>query len=312
MDSSLHTVVHNKQSFNGWDVFNGALVATSFLGNTFNDIKNRKDELNQYQQAEMQPTMNNHNKYGTNDVPVFTKNGGNIYGKGGDNPEFENYKNWVKQRETKGVEPNDGVFKPYKSLEGGNDTIGYGHKLTDDEIRQGVYNKGITKQQAEDLLTKDIMLHYNSAADKYGSDKFHQLPLKQQWLLTDYDYSGTSNTHPKFMDAVHKYNDTPHIPFVDDSENPMKKYFSEIIGNEYGRNLKKGNKYFPLLDRNTATMNDYIKPSFNVKDEFIDPTSINKMKNGGELKEGDELDLSKEEIEELKKKGYDFDILKEE
>ena len=56
-------------------------------------------------------------------------------------------------------------LKAHPSLEGGTDTIGIGHKLTSKEAKSGTivingeevaFKEGITKEQAESLLTQDI------------------------------------------------------------------------------------------------------------------------------------------------------------
>ena len=44
----------------------------------------------------------------------------------------------------------------YKDLNGF-PTIGYGHKLTSEEIADGVYADGITQEQAYDLMTADLL-----------------------------------------------------------------------------------------------------------------------------------------------------------
>ena len=40
----------------------------------------------------------------------------------------------------------------------GEPTIGYGHKLTEEELLSGVYSRGITKERAEELLDQDIAI----------------------------------------------------------------------------------------------------------------------------------------------------------
>jgi len=54
----------------------------------------------------------------------------------------------------------------YKDKDG-NDTIGYGHKLTASEKRSGVYKNGITKSQAEALYKKDKEKHTAALYKEY-------------------------------------------------------------------------------------------------------------------------------------------------
>ena len=56
---------------------------------------------------------------------------------------------------------------PYESLEGGNPTVGYGHKLTDQEVTSGTYSSGLSKRDAEALLIKDIKARIPSAISVY-------------------------------------------------------------------------------------------------------------------------------------------------
>ena len=97
---------------------------------------------------------------------------------------------------------------PHGSPEGGNPTIGYGHKLTDAEISK--YNKGVTSGQIEELLTSDILKHQTIAENmidkKYGKGTFDRLPQTSQMLLVDYAYNGVLGKFPTFTDAVVKRN----------------------------------------------------------------------------------------------------------
>jgi len=96
----------------------------------------------------------------------------------------------------------DGTWKPHKSVEGGSDTIAYGHKLKEGEN----YSKGISEAQANNLLKQDYD-HHKSRAEKhidgkYGTGAFKKLDPKKQILLTDYEYNVGLSKFPSFVKGV--------------------------------------------------------------------------------------------------------------
>ena len=76
----------------------------------------------------------------------------------------------------------DSKWYGHDSLEGGTQTIAYGHKLTDEEVKQGFieingeqvdYRKGLTQEQAEAVLNKDAKwaeTHAVASLKKVGLD----------------------------------------------------------------------------------------------------------------------------------------------
>lgn len=87
---------------------------------------------------------------------------------------------------------------PHKSLEGGTDTIAYGHKLskTDD------FSLGITELEAIQLLTGDLVKAESYTEfdwNKYSNTKFDSLPQKYQYVLIDLVFnSGTLYKNGRF------------------------------------------------------------------------------------------------------------------
>ena len=61
------------------------------------------------------------------------------------------------------IETNDDKFYEYLSLEGGSNTIGYGHKIKKGEN----FSKGISISEAKELLVKDTMAAYKRAYNSY-------------------------------------------------------------------------------------------------------------------------------------------------
>ncbi len=132
--------------------------------------------------------------------------------------------------------PESMTVKAKKAPEsGGGLDIGFGHKLTSEEKESGkVYgidwNEGISVKQAYEILDKDIVKKTDQARRIIGS-KFDQLPVEAKELLTDYAFTGTLKSFPKFSKAI-----------VDGDYATAKK--------EYVRHMRKGGKMVKLRRRN--------------------------------------------------------------
>jgi len=91
---------------------------------------------------------------------------------------------------------------PHKSVEGGTDTIAYGHKLHAGDN----FSKGITDEEATKLLIRDIVKSADTAKhvvnSTYGAGTFESLPDKSKEILVDYAFNGVINKFPKFIDGV--------------------------------------------------------------------------------------------------------------
>jgi len=96
----------------------------------------------------------------------------------------------------------NGVWRPHHSVEGGSDTIAYGHKLKKGENFSG----GITEEQANELLRKDYAHHKtrakNAVDGKYGAGTFDKLDPQRRVLLTDYEYNVGLSKFPSFVKGV--------------------------------------------------------------------------------------------------------------
>ena len=78
------------------------------------------------------------------------------------------------------VKRKDGTTEPFQ-------TIGFGHKIMPGED----FSKGISAQQREDQLDKDISTRGSKIArDRYGTG-FDNLSAARKWSLSDYAYTGT-------------------------------------------------------------------------------------------------------------------------
>ena len=77
----------------------------------------------------------------------------------------------------------------YPSLEGGNPTVGYGHKLTDYELNNGVFQDGLSEVEATTLLLEDATLAVGQATTVYdnahGSGAYNDAPVWGKRMLID-------------------------------------------------------------------------------------------------------------------------------
>lgn len=116
----------------------------------------------------------------------------------------------------------NGFWKPHHSVEGGSDTIAYGHKLKKGED----FSKGITEAEATELLLKDYKEHKVRAKkfvdNKYGSGTFDNMSPEQRVLLTDYEYNVGLSKFPTFTQGVVR----------GDKKTMLKEYKRYTGGNE--------------------------------------------------------------------------------
>ena len=92
----------------------------------------------------------------------------------------------------------DDKFYEYISLEGGSNTIGYGHKIKEGED----FSKGISIKEAKKLLIKDTLdayrRAYNSYKNKYNEDDWNKLSDKAKVALTDLSFNiGNTKAYEK-------------------------------------------------------------------------------------------------------------------
>lgn len=134
---------------------------------------------------------------------------------------FIDYMKRVENAGRVGYDAKKRLWFPHKSVEGGSDTIAYGHKIQPGED----FSKGITDQQAVELLKKDIE---TAKSIVYKELKNRKLTPKQEEMFVDFVFNmGTLRKFPKFTQAVLK----------NDVES-MKKQFKRFVGDKElkGRN----------------------------------------------------------------------------
>ena len=130
----------------------------------------------------------------------------------------EAFINYMKTVENAPLLAGDKSKLQHNSAEGGNDTVAFGHKLTDEEVSSGkVYGYDYTNlstDQANDIFKSDIKKAHTTLIDKFG-DQYIGLDNKRKQMLIDFQYNlGGLNKFPKFTEAL----------FKNDTETMMKEY----------------------------------------------------------------------------------------
>lgn len=146
----------------------------------------------------------------------------------------QNFTNYVKSVENgihKGYDEKRHLWFPIKSIEGGTDTIAYGHKLHSGEN----FSKGITDDQASQLLIKDLnqarVKVKHEIDNEYGIGLFNTLSLSSQEMLIDFVFNlGSLRSFPKFVRGV-----------LTNNKDIMQKEYKRFIG---GKELTNRNKIF--------------------------------------------------------------------
>ena len=134
----------------------------------------------------------------------------------------------------------------HKSAEGGNDTIAFGHKLTDKEIKENkVYGyslNNLTKNDAKRILILDLQKADEQLQVDYGK-KYTELDNKRKQMLIDFQYnmgSGGVNKFKKFKEGLFSNN-------IDKMKKEYKRGFTNKEGefkNLTGRNADFFNYFF--------------------------------------------------------------------
>jgi len=155
----------------------------------------------------------------------------------------DNFLNYMKKVENERL-LKTGTGIVHKSPEGGNDTVGYGHKLTDEEIKSGkVYGydiNNLNRDQANTILLRDIEEKNKLLTTKLGNDYKKLDPRRKQMLIDiQFNVKGGVDSFPKFKEAVLS-ND------INTMQQEYKRYFKDQQGKyrELARNKSFSNFFF--------------------------------------------------------------------
>ena len=144
------------------------------------------------------------------------------------NTSFTDYLKYVENSNKAGYNKDKKLWFAHKSVEGGSDTIAYGHKIQSGEDFSG----GLTDSQAEDLLKKDI----EKAKIQINKElKGTKLTPKQEEMFIDFVFNmGTLKKFPKFVQATLK-----------NDESGMNDQYKRFAGGKElkGRNMAFARRY---------------------------------------------------------------------
>jgi len=125
-----------------------------------------------------------------------------------------------------------GIHTSYQDTTG-NDTIGYGHKLTESEIESGKYKDGITEQQARALLDKDVKKH---STELYSNYKWAQkAPPKVRKALEDMYFNMGGTNFGTFKNTLKLIENGDYEKAAD---NIMKSKYARQVGKRAERNAE--------------------------------------------------------------------------
>jgi hypothetical protein len=159
----------------------------------------------------------------------------------------ERFLNYMKKVENNALAKGVKSKLRHKSPEGGTDTVGFGHKLTEEEAKTNIvygYDlKKLTMPQAEDIFKKDLKKTHTQLTTQYG-DKYKQLDDRRKQMLIDFQFNvrnfKNEAVFPSFKKSLFK-----------GDEKGMEK--------EYKRGFYTKDKVFKSLARNKDFANQFFK-----------------------------------------------------
>jgi len=192
---------------------------------------------------------------------------------------------------------------PHASVEGGAKTIAYGHKLQPGES----FASGLTEQEARDLQKKDVLAHQTKAEkyvdDKYGTGTYDKLPQNSQMMLTDYAYNlGSLNKFPSFVEGVVKGDKNKMLQEYERRGLTQRNNWTKDVINttDFSKGSDEGFNWFNWFNFDWWNKKNggLIKANGDSTEKKLDG------KYGGQLELGDIVNLTLEQVAELKKYGY--------
>lgn len=154
-------------------------------------------------------------------------------------PDFLEYMKGVENGIKSGWDSDKSLWFPHNSVEGGNKTIAYGHKIKDGES----FKDGITEEEAIGLLLTDLDFAKQRVIfflKKEHKINFNLLPMWKQEIFIDYQFNGVLKAFPKFVKAV----------LAGDLASMKREYKRRVKGLELkNRNLETKRRYLMPLEK---------------------------------------------------------------
>ena len=148
--------------------------------------------------------------------------------------ELESQMDILKELENSvGAGKKDGKWYPHESVEGGNPTVAYGHKITDEELEAGTYDDGLTEEEAIELLKEDIDKANVKVRDKI--EDFDSFPFYLKMELVNSAYRGLIQAIPNTLELINKGDFagaakefTNNVPAYEESDG-IKKRMDRVV-----------------------------------------------------------------------------------
>lgn len=119
----------------------------------------------------------------------------------------------------------DFLTHPEPSLEGGTPTIGFGHKLSTEEAATGVYESGITRDEAMQLLAEDAGRAVTYARHFIGPEFLNLTQLERQ-MVTELAFNIGPRRLRKFLRFRHAILESDLPRALEES----KRYYKTVDG----------------------------------------------------------------------------------
>jgi len=166
--------------------------------------------------------------------------------------EDKEFLNYIKKVENSELLNNNKEKIIHPSAEGGNDTLGFGHKLTDEEKKTGkVYEydiNNLTEEQLDDILIRDLENAELELLNNYP-EEYTALDKTKKQMLIDFQFNGGAG----MVDKFEKFRDGL---FTGDTDKIKKEYkrgykdkednFKELVE----RNKEFAKFFFNKLNKN--------------------------------------------------------------
>ncbi len=208
----------------------------------------------------------------------------------------------------------EGKYYQYPSHEKGTDTIGYGHKLTEEEEKANKYKDGLTKDEAIALMRNDVQEHLGRTIDQYtekfGKGSFDKLHPDLKVLALDFVYNGIPITEfPNFFGAANKYSKTKNADAKQAALDEMLKQYVRHddkgvpLGsrNEYTKGVLMNLKQTGGLAKAQTNGNPNYKTSFDVGKSVAENIELNRRANA----------MGWNSVADYEKSGWGYNPLKQ-
>ena len=165
--------------------------------------------------------------------------------------EDKEFLNYIKKVENNPLRLGDKNNIVHESAEGGNDTVAYGHKLTDEEKKTGMiyeYNiNNLNDEQMNDILIRDLEKAELELLNNYP-EEYTSLDKTKKQMLIDFQFNGGAgmvDKFEKFRDGLFTGNNSKIKTEYKRGYTDKNKNFKELVE----RNKDFANFFFNKLDK---------------------------------------------------------------